>query len=340
MTTINQSNVTAEPEQASYQFLIGLMIFKCISIVFGVLGNIGVIIINVFMNKEKSPTTWLIVNLSITDLLVCLTIYPIWIVELVQIVSGIQSDEKFFCKFIYSSGGVSIFLSILTLLAISFDKYLFITWPLKYPSLMTWQRVRVLVCTMWVWALAILPFSVIYIGTGEVRGVCRVSNEFVLFAFIVYIYIPLTLIIFFNYKIFKIAWRQRRRIVARSMTQYNLGMQAGNCDPTNEQTMQTGSSTNDQNALWQRITKELKQLRTFLIVIGVLLVCFIPYSLAVTLHKLACNCIPVALRMIFSELIAVNSIVNPFIYGIRHKKYRNVYGRLLRMLCTFLKLNK
>ena len=109
----------------------------------------------------------------------------------------------------------------------------------------------------------------------------------------IHIYIPLTLIIFFNYKIFKIAWRQRRRIVARSMTQYNLGMQAGNCDPTNEQTMQTGNSTNDQNALWQRITKELKQLKTFLIVIRVLLVCFIPYSLAVSLHNLVYNCIPV-----------------------------------------------
>ena len=336
--TTNQRNVTAEPKQASYQFLISFIIFKCISIVFGVLGNIGVIIFNVFMNKEKSPTTWLIVNLSITDLLVCLTIYPIWIVELVQIVSGIQSDEEFFCKFIYSSGGMSICLSILTLLAISFDKYLFITWPLKYPILMTWQRVRILVCTMWVWALAFLPFSVIYIDTGEVRGVCTASNEFVLFTFIVYIYIPLTLIIFFNYKIFKIARRQRRRIAARSMTQYNLGMQAGNL--TNEQTMQTRSSTNDQNELWQRITKELKQLKTFLIVIGVLLVCFIPYSLAVSLHNLVCNCIPVTLHIIFSELIAVNSIINPFIYGIRHKKYRNGYGRLVRILCTFLKLNK
>ncbi len=164
------------------------------------------------------------------------------------------------------------------------------------------------------------------------------SNEFVLFTFIAYIYIPLSLIIFFNYKIFKIARRQRRRIAARSMTQYNLGMQAGNL--TNEQTMQTRSSTNDQNELWQRITKELKQLKTFLIVIGVLLVCFIPYSLAVSLHNLVCNCIPVTLHIIFSELIAVNSIINPFIYGIRHKKYRNGYGRLVRILCTFLKLNK
>ena len=53
MTTINQSNVTAESEQTSYQFLIGLMIFKCISIVFGVLGNIGVIVFNVFYEQGE-----------------------------------------------------------------------------------------------------------------------------------------------------------------------------------------------------------------------------------------------------------------------------------------------
>ena len=331
MTHTNQSNVTVptEPEQASSQFLIGLMIFKCISFVVGVLGNIGVIIYNVFMNKEKSPTTWLIVNLSVTDLLVCLTIYPIWIFELLQIVNDVHNDEEFFCKFIYSSGGVSIVVSILTLLAISFDRYLFIIWPLKYPIIMTWQRVHILVCTVWIWALAFLPVSVIYIGPGEVRGVCRASNEFVLFTFIVYVYIPLSLIIFFNYKIFKIARRHRRRIAAGSIVQYNQGVQAGNSTNVNEQ----------RNASWQRIAKELKPLKTFVIVIGVLLSCFIPYSISAYLLE-ECNCIPVTLHIIFSELIAINSIINPFIYGIRHKKYRNAYGRLLRILYSFLKFGK
>lgn len=135
---MEQSNVTSQTEskQVSIQFMIGVMVFKCFSIVLGVSGNTAVIMYNVFLKKEKSPTTWLIVNLSVTDLLVCLTIYPIWIVELVQILTDIESNEEFFGKFIYSSGSVSVFLSILTLLAISFDRYLFITWPLKYSMIM------------------------------------------------------------------------------------------------------------------------------------------------------------------------------------------------------------
>ena len=366
MNTI-QGNITAptQPEQASTEFLIGLIIFKCISIVFGVLGNIAVIIFNVSMSKEKSPTTWLIVNLSITDLLACLTVYPIWIVELIRIVAGVQSDEEFFCKFIYSSGGVSIVLSILTLLAISFDRYLFITWPLKYPIIMTWRRVRILVCIIWIWALALFPFSLMYIGTGEVRGVCRTWNyKFILFSFIIYIYIPLTLIIFFNYKIYKIAQRHRQRIAASSIAYYNQRIevpncandqviQAGSCNTEqNEQVMQAGSCNTEQNeqvisgfnaekkAPWHRITKELKPLKTFVIVIGVLLCCFIPYSIAVSLDKFVFNCVPVTLHIIFSELMTINSIINPFIYGIRHKKYRNAYGRLLTILCSIFKFAK
>ena len=70
---------------------------------------------------------------------------------------------------------------------------------------------------------------------------------------------------------------------------------------------------------WQRIAKELKPLKTFVIVIGVLLSCFIPYSISAYLLE-ECNCIPVTLHIIFSELIAINSIINPFIHGIRQKK--------------------
>ncbi|XP_028393655.1 5-hydroxytryptamine receptor 7-like [Dendronephthya gigantea] len=335
--TMEQRNITnqTKSEQVSFQFMLGLVIFKCISIVLGVLGNTAVIIYNVFMNKEKSPTTWLIVNLSVTDLLVCLTIYPIWIVELLQIVTGVESNEEFFCKFIYSSGSVSVFLSILTLLALSFDRYLFITWPLKYPILVVGKRVYALVFIIWIWSFSFLPLPLMYIGPGEVPGVCRASNEFILFSFIVYVYTPLTLIIFFNIKILKIARRQRRRIAACSITRQtpahtstNTAQESVGGRFVNEQ--------HDQNTSWQRITKELKPLKTFVIIIGVLLGCFIPYSIAVCLEKLGCNCIPLKVHIIFSEFIAVNSIINPFIYGIRHKKYRNAYGRILRMICKIL----
>ena len=302
-------------EQASSQFLIGLITYKFISMVVGVLGNVGVIIYNIFMNKEKSPTTRLIVNLSFTDLLVCLTLQPIWIVELIQILTGAESNEEFFCKFIWSSGGVSVCLSISTLSAISFDKYVFIRWPLKYPMLMTRQRAHLMIGTTWVWAIAFLPLSMMYIDPSEVRGVCRTSNQFVLLSFIAYVYIPLTLIIFFNYKIFNIARKQRRKITRR----YNQGLQA--------ESFRT--QTNVHNPSWQLIKKELKPVKTFAIVTGVLLCSFVPYSLCVFLDTFVCKCISVTLHITFSELIASNSIINPFIYGIRHNKYRKAYGQLL-----------
>ena len=133
-------------------------------------------------------------------------------------------------------------------------------------------------------------------------------------------------------------------------------MQTGSCtSEQNEQMKQAGNPINEQNkqvmhlassciidqkAPWHRITKELKPLKTFVIVIGVLLCCFIPYSIAVSLEKFVRVSVPVTLYIIFSQLIAINSIINPFIYGIRHKKYMNAYARLLRISCSFLQLAK
>jgi hypothetical protein len=46
-----------------------------------VLGNIAVIIYNIFLNQEKSPSSRLVTHLALADLLVCLTVYPTKIVQ-------------------------------------------------------------------------------------------------------------------------------------------------------------------------------------------------------------------------------------------------------------------
>ena len=73
------------------------VLFKFIAMGIGVMGNIAVIIYNIFMLNEKTATSYLIANLALADLLVCLTFYPIWIVEFIQTILGINSDQDLFC---------------------------------------------------------------------------------------------------------------------------------------------------------------------------------------------------------------------------------------------------
>ena len=67
--------------------------------IIGVLGNVTVMIYTIFLNKEKTATSYLVGNLALADLLVCLTLYPIWIVEFIRIILKIDIDQELFCKF-------------------------------------------------------------------------------------------------------------------------------------------------------------------------------------------------------------------------------------------------
>ena len=57
--------------------LLFLVVFKFIGMIIGVLGNVTVIIHTIFPNKEKAATSYLVGNLALADLLVCLTFYRI-----------------------------------------------------------------------------------------------------------------------------------------------------------------------------------------------------------------------------------------------------------------------
>jgi hypothetical protein len=80
------------------EILISSVVFKFIAMIIGVLGNITVIIHTIFTSKEKTATSYLVGNLALADLLVCLTFYPIWMIEFIQTILNIDSDQDLFCK--------------------------------------------------------------------------------------------------------------------------------------------------------------------------------------------------------------------------------------------------
>ena len=90
--TINSTNPFSLPSEV----LLFSIIFKFIAMGIGVTGNIAVIIYNIFILKEKTATSYLIANLALADLLVCLTFYPIWIIEFIQTILRIAGDQDLF----------------------------------------------------------------------------------------------------------------------------------------------------------------------------------------------------------------------------------------------------
>jgi hypothetical protein len=80
----------------------------------------------------------------------------------------------------------------------------------------------------------------------------------------------------------------------------------------------------------------LKAVKTFSIVVAVLTCCIlIPTIVGLALYESSCNsCLSFWYVVLNYEFYGINSIVNVFIYGMRHIKYRKASGQIIfKILC-------
>ena len=294
------------------------VVFKFVAMIIGVLGNVTVIVYTIFLNTEKTATSYLVGNLALADLLVCLTFYPITIIEFIQIMLNIDNDQDLFCKFSRSTVRAFTFASIATLLVITVDRYIYIVKPLRYPHIVTHRRVFLAVLGIWITVCCL--FSVLYIYfrsySIEFQSACGVAKIIGYFTEGFTGYLPLILIFLLNSHLLLVARKQRKRILAETTI-----ASAGNS---------TEESTNRMNFVL-RFFVALKSAKTFAIVVAVLTICvLIPAVVGRILNEICTDpCQQIWYAVFHFEFYGFNSVVNAFIYGMRHVKYRKAYVHIL-----------
>jgi uncharacterized protein YacL len=292
------------------EFFIFWIFFSCLCIIIGIFGNVGVIAYNIFMNHSKTPTTYFLVNLAISDIIVCLTFFPPWVFEFTSILTEKANDRKLICKIRVTSSYTSIALSVGNLLAMTIDRCLFITKPLKYPRIMTWKRAYILLAVMWV--LAIVNANFVFsnvVDAPEIR--CTLGKSTGRIIGICYFGIPIVMIIFLNYKIFNVAKIQRRKI-------------RESCPG------QEGEAT--KNTAGRRgHLQQIKVIKTFAIVLGALLFCLLPRLIISIVNHYFCPsfCIPTSVIISAAMIMGANAVMNPLIYSAQNKEYRNAFLKFI-----------
>ena len=289
----------------------------------GVLGNLTVLIHTIFSKKEKTATSYLVENLALADLLVCLTFYPVWIIEFILIMLNIDNDQDLFCKFSRAIMWAIMFVSIATLLAITVDRYLFIVKPLRYPHFVTHRRVFLAIAGIWITACCLLIlFYIHYKRFGvELRSLCDISDSTEDFMDVIVVYFPLTLIFLLNFHILLVARKQRKRILAETTI--------ASVDNSTEE-------SGYRLTIVIRFFVALKAAKTFAIVVAVLTFCILTPALV---GRILIAFYSARYRQIWYvvfnyEFSGINSVVNAFIYGMRHVKYRKAYFRILHTILS------
>ncbi|KAB0794834.1 hypothetical protein PPYR_11673 [Photinus pyralis] len=226
--TLNASACAALLEEVNWSdpgLLTSLSILALINVMV-IVGNCLVIAAVFCSSKLRSVTNLFIVSLAVADLLVGLAVLPF------------SATWEIFKVWIFGDTWCSIWLaldvwmctaSILNLCAISLDRYVAVTRPITYPSIMSHSRAKLLIAGLWV-----LSFVICFpplVGWKDKQSEdesgnvtlpedppcpwkCELTNEagYVVYSALGSFYIPMFVMLFFYWRIYRAAVRTTRAI--------------------------------------------------------------------------------------------------------------------------------
>ena len=313
-TSCNESNVnTSSFEREKDMLWYTTMVLFILIMILAILGNLIVLAATGIERKLHEPNKYFIACLAVADLLVGILSCPFLLYQHLN-TNGITSVHL--CRFFIWIDYVVETVSIYTLTFISFDRYLKISKPFKYNSLMTTSKSFVVIFIVWligtIWAsCAMFPYAGrrgIYIDS--IKGCVNDNMIFYTASGIVSFFIPTIITLVMYVRILSIAHERRRR--ARN----------GDLGQTNEFRNQRAGT----------FYQDLKNIRMLAVVVGTFVFCWGPFF---TFHFLRLETRNIVLFTIIRMLPWFNSICNPIIYACLDRKYREAFKRLYeRIACS------
>ncbi|KAM7359498.1 ecdysis triggering hormone receptor [Cochliomyia hominivorax] len=346
------------------------MFFCIIIMLMGVIGNVMVPIVIVRTKDMRNSTNIFLTNLSIADLLVLLICTPTVLVELnTKPETWVLGHEM--CKAVPFVELTVAHASVLTILAISFERYYAICEPLKAGYVCTKTR-AILICSL-AWGIAALFTSpIILIATyrlepyydGTLVAVCFTSAETFLSAF--YFIASITLFFFIPFAILVILYTAiaykllRRHSAFKRPTSPNINeavttaamevvTETNSCIvPAKEIIVKLSAARRNRvnSHPHNSLRKNRKQVIFMLVaVVSSFFVCLLPFR-AFTIWVIASSSEDVAslgLEGYYNVLyfcrimLYLNSALNPILYNLMSSKFRGGFWRLFVSCCRYHK---
>ncbi|XP_033015472.1 alpha-1D adrenergic receptor-like [Lacerta agilis] len=274
---------------------VGVGVFLALFILSAIVGNI-LVILSVACNRQlQTVTNYFIINLAIADLLLSTTVLPF---SATLEVLDLWIFGRIFCDIWAAVDVLCCTASIMSLCIISVDRYIGVKYSLKYPTIMTEKKAVIILVVVW------LSSMVISIGPllgwkeepPENDETCSITMEpgYAIFSSLFSFYLPLMVILVMYFNIYVVARRTTKSLEAGVKRERGKSMEVVlriHCRSVLEDSLAAstkGKGHTFRSSLSVRLLKfsrEKKAAKTLAIVVGVFILCWLPFFFVLSFGK-------------------------------------------------------
>ncbi|XP_002734435.1 adenosine receptor A2b-like [Saccoglossus kowalevskii] len=286
-------------------------------------------------SRLRITTNYFIVSLAISDMLVGLVVIPINFAFPTALLKGYTTCLQVACFTV-----VVCTSSITNIVAVTIDRYLAITSPLKYHAIMTSRRAIVTISLVWVYAFTIGFLPVM--GWREKASTCQrgevYAPGYAVFLFITGLVFPVAISTVLYCRILKEANRQTMRIqqiecrVSQVITANEHNHNRQEICPCEVQ--ENGSNHDKHNPHSEHCNFNRKAFRTVMYILMYFELSWIPLFVTLLIDAFVSPLVIHLEVRTFTSLLALgNSVMDPIIYGYFNRDLRNRLKEIVSKMC-------